>query len=127
MKTIRQAFSIFALVLAVAGGSVLSSTMTMAQTSTWRVQNDRAEPVQLEFYSQNRKAMWPGNGKAYALYDRRTYRYVLDCYPGERICMGAWVAANTTRYWGVGPKNKYSCSACCFYCDGTVTPKQVLQ
>ena len=124
MKTYRHVFSFCALALIV-GGALLWPTESKAQMN-WRFQNVQDEPVQIEFYSQNRKAEWPGNGKAMTLNDQRPYKYLIDCNPGERICYGAW-STKSKKYWGVGPKNKYSCSDCCFYCDGTVIPKQFLR
>jgi hypothetical protein len=125
MTTMKHVISI--LVLGLVGGSLLQSSESLADTITWHVQNNHSDRVLLEFYSQNRKYAWPSNGKAYALYDRRIYRISLDCYPGEHICYGAWVRGDTKKYWGVGPKNRYRCNDCCYFCDGSVVPLRLLE
>jgi hypothetical protein len=128
VKICRKGFSFCVMVLAAAAGSTLGSATSKAQMA-WRFQNVQSEPVALAFYSQNRKHEWPGGGKAYSVpYSATlTYRYNLECNPGERICFGAWVTQNSTKSWGVGRNGVRGCSDCCFYCDGTVATKQIFR
>jgi hypothetical protein len=125
MKIMTRIFS--TLVLGAIGCSVLQPAKSLADTITWRVQNKYAEQVQLEFYSQTRRYAWPGNGKAYSLFDRRVYRISIECNRGEHICYGAWVNKNASRYWGVGLKNRYRCSDCCFDCENNVILLPILE
>ena len=94
---------------------------------SFHIQSMYQYKVQIEFYSQNRRHSWPGGNKAYALNDFATHTYSLNCISGERICYGAWVTGNASKYWGVGANNRRSCKGCCAICDGGETLRIVLR
>lgn len=102
-------------------------TASSADSLTWNVQSMYKHKVQIEFYAQGRRHAWPGGNQAYGLNDYDTHTYTLNCRSGERICYGAWVTGNSSKYWGVGSNNKYSCSNCCATCGAGDTPKIVLR
>lgn len=74
--------------------------------------------VDIAFYSDNRRAVWPGSGRVWNLTDSKVHRYVLNCRPGEKICYGAGVRNRYSKYWGVGIHNKHRCRTCCYRCNG---------
>jgi hypothetical protein len=99
------------------------STTAEAAELSFRIKSNYRYKVQIEFYAQGRKAAWPGNGRAYALNDYEMKVFSLNCRRGEQICYGAWVTGDGSKYWGVGPNNRYSCRGCCATCgEGDVTP-----
>lgn len=99
----------------------LSATaQARAESITFRVQAFHQNVVDVEFYSQNRKAAWPGNGRVYSITDFERHTYKLNCQPGESICYGGWVRGNSSIFWGVGQGNKTRCRNCCYTCDGGV-------
>ena len=77
--------------------------------------------IQLEFYSTNRPAAWPGGNAVYYLNPGQTETYGLQCVQGEQICYGAWVPG-TPVFWGIGDavrQNKPAqCADCCYVCGG---------
>lgn len=88
----------------------------------FRIKSNYAYRVQIEFYAQGRNAAWPGSNKAYNLDDSKVHEYSLNCHSGEKICYGAWVTGNQSKYWGAGLGGRRACSKCCFVCDGGQTP-----
>ena len=78
--------------------------------------------VDLEFYSQNRRYVWPGKGEVYVIRDYEVKNYTIKCMSGEKICYGAWVRGNSRNYWGAGRDNKQSCKGCCYTCGDGDTP-----
>lgn len=97
--------------------------LAIAESMTWRIRAFDKYAVDVSFYSQNRKAVWPGNGKVYTIRDYDVKSYRLSCVPGEKICYGAWVRGASREYWGVGENNRNRCTKCCYTCeDGFVTP-----
>lgn len=90
-----------------------------ADTMEWTITNNRSTWILLEFYSQNYSRAWPGGGEAYVLKDGLPHTYLLNCYPGEKICFGAWVNGSGGRtYWGVGRNGREGCTGCCYTCNG---------
>jgi hypothetical protein len=98
-----------------------------AEDMVWSVRSDFPYQVQVAFYSEWRNWEWPGGGQAFDIDDSETHRYNVTCNPGEKICLGAWVKGDATRYWGVGYSRQHACSACCFICGDGPVPTQVLQ
>jgi hypothetical protein len=100
-----------------------------AETETWEVRSSYPYKVQMKFYSQDRNAVWPGGGSAYALDDSEMKSFSLDCRSGERICYGAWNVATggTTgsRYWGVGQNDRKGCTDCCWTCGRKGHPRAI--
>lgn len=90
-------------------------------TITWDFQNQNPYIIELEFYSQHRDNVWPGNGQVFVLTDRDTHKYPLACIPGEIICFGAWLQGNPQgTYWGAGWGRQQYCAACCHVCGPEV-------
>lgn len=87
-------------------------------TLTFNMKSNHRHKVQVEFYSQNRSHAWPGGNRAYNLDDYDTHTFRLNCRSGERICYGAWVSGNQSKYWGVGLNNRQRCTSCCAQCNG---------
>jgi hypothetical protein len=97
-----------------------------SNTMTWTVKSMYQYKVQIAFYSRERNHEWPGNGQAWDLNDYNNHTYTLNCRRGEKVCFGAWVTGNASKYWGVGFGGKQGCSSCCFFC-GQQPQAQVLQ
>lgn len=87
-----------------------------ADTLNWTFSSEHPSIVDLEFYSQDRNHVWPGNNKVYVIDDYAQHSYSLSCSSGERICYGAWVRGNSSVYWGAGMNDAYGCSTCCAVC-----------
>jgi hypothetical protein len=98
-------------------------------TETWLIQSKYPFQVQLEFYSQDRKAAWPGAGRAHRLYDSKQLTFSLKCRRGETICYGAWEVAaggkTGSRHWGVGQHNRHKCADCCWTCGAKGNPRAI--
>ncbi|MCB9992991.1 MAG: hypothetical protein H6873_04955 [Hyphomicrobiaceae bacterium] len=93
---------------------------------TFYIQSQHPNVVSLEFYSQDRNYVWPGNSQVYLLEDYDTHEFALSCNKGEKICFGAWVRNRSDLYWGVGPNNAEYCTDCCYTCNGGYTQTIVL-
>lgn len=101
---------------------------TKADTMEWTITNNHPNSVLLEFYSQNYSRAWPGGNEAYVLNDSLPHTYLLNCYPGEKICYGAWVNGSGGKtYWGVGRNGRQGCTGCCYICNGDTetTPRNL--
>lgn len=92
----------------------------------WTVKSMYQYKVQIAFYSRERNHEWPGNGQAWDLNDYNNHSYTLNCRRGEKVCFGAWVTGNSSKFWGVGFGGKQGCGSCCFVCGQQPQP-QVLQ
>lgn len=86
-------------------------------TMTWKFKAFHKNIVDIEFYSQNRRNTWPGGGKVWSVKNFETQNIKISCVSGERICYGAWVRGTGSSYWGVGQKQKFSCTGCCYTCQ----------
>ena len=95
-------------------------------TQTWTVKSMYKFKVQIAFYSRARNHEWPGSGQAWDLNDYNNHSYTLNCQRGEKVCFGAWVTGNASKFWGAGFGGKQGCSTCCFVCGEQPRP-QVLQ
>jgi hypothetical protein len=102
-------------------GMALAAARADAATLKWRFTSHHEYIVQLEFYSQARNHIWPGNDQAYELRDSKAHTFTLSCQSGEKICYGAWVKGDTDEYWGVGPDDEESCDDCCAVCGSGET------
>lgn len=107
------------------GLAVAAPPAAAAETMTWTMRSSYDSRVQVEFYSHERKAAWPGNGRAYPLNDSKPHVFKLNCQRGEKICYGAWPTAGGSTYWGVGAKDKHTCKTCCAVC-GLDNPTKTL-
>ena len=98
-----------------------------AEELTWHMRSTYPYAVSVEFYSQDRSHVWPGNGKVYVIRDDDDHTYTLACQSGETICYGAWVRGHSSSYWGAGYGGDQACKACCHDCDGGETPMITLK
>jgi len=111
----RKLFVVAAAFTGIVGGAAAS-----AETLTFQLSNDYGA-VDVEFYSQDRNHVWPGNGQIYPLLEGRQH-ITLSCQEDENICYGAWVSGDKDGiYWGVGPGQRGSCPNCCYHCNGGST------
>jgi hypothetical protein len=92
-----------------------------AGSMTWKIRAFDRHAVDVAFYSQNRKAVWPGNGQVWTIKDFKVHEFKLSCINGEKICYGGWVRNNDKRYWGVGHYGKQTCKGCCYTCGENVS------
>ena len=97
-----------------------------AVSMIWTVKSLYQYKVQIAFYSRERNHEWPGSGQAWDLNDYNNHTYTLNCRRGEKVCFGAWVTGNSSKFWGVGFGGKQGCASCCFFCGQQPQP-QVLQ
>ncbi len=114
--------AVLAAVLGVGLAIALAPTVALSENLTFRIKSEHENVVSLEFYSQSRNHVWPGNSKVYILDDYGTHTYNLSCRSGEKVCYGAWVRNRTSTYWGVGYNDRHGCESCCWICDGGRTP-----
>jgi len=113
----RRLFSSLVLVL------LLAPLAARAETMTWNIRTFDKHAVDVSFYSQNRKAVWPGNGRVFTIKDYKVHSFKLNCIAGEKICYGAWVRGASRDYWGKGKGGRHICTDCCYTCeDGLKTP-----
>ena len=87
-----------------------------ASSVVWEIRSLYRYQVEIAFYSNNRDWQWPGRGKVWVLDDDNYKTFTLNCRYGEKICYGAWVRGDRSRYWGAGYGNRQSCSSCCYTC-----------
>ncbi len=105
----------------------LSGAPADAGEMTWRLKSEHPNTVSLEFYSQDRNHVWPGDGQIYLLDDWDTHAFSLTCRNNELICFGAWVRNGSDTYWGSGLDDKNSCENCCARCGQGEVQTQVLK
>ena len=113
-----------ALFMTIGAGSAVQPAA--AEDMLWQIRSDYPYQVQVAFYSEWRDWEFPGAGHALNIDDSELRRYNVSCNPGEKICLGAWVKGDVTRYWGVGFNRQQACRACCFVCGDGPVPTQVL-
>jgi hypothetical protein len=118
MRCLKSLFLALALLM---GGLTISPVSASAETLTFKILSEHDNVVDVEFYSQERRISWPGDGKVYSIRDSNTHSFPLTCRSGENICYGAWVRGNKATYWGVGYANGKRCTKCCYECDGSTT------
>jgi len=97
--------------------SFLAPAVAGAANLTWTFDNDHRRTVSIEFYSQDRNHVWPGNGDVYVVKPSEGQVNIsLQCRNGENICYGAWVRGKSNTYWGAGKGDEHYCSDCCAVC-----------
>ena len=121
----RMAFAIIALF----GAWIMNPLPVQADTEVWDIQSSFPFQVELQFYSQDRNAVWPGGGKAFLLDDSKMHKFSLECKFGEKVCYGAWevMTGNKTgrKYWGVGQNDGRHCTSCCWTCGLKGEPRAI--
>jgi hypothetical protein len=93
-----------------------------SKTLTWRIQSFDKQVVNVQFYSANRKHVWPSPDKVYSIEDYEVHSYPISCIAGEKVCYGAWVRGKSSSHWGRGKDGKHGCNDCCYVCTGGTTP-----
>lgn len=90
---------------------------------TWRFRAFDRYQVDVKVWSKSRNNVWPSASTVWTLKDFKVHSLSITCVEGEKVCYGAFVRGNSSRYWGVGANGKLGCSSCCFTCqNGFVTP-----
>jgi hypothetical protein len=108
-------------------GSVVAPPAQLGHNQIlFTVKSGYPKPVDIAFYSSNRRFAWPAKDRVYTVGDSETHYYVLSCNRGEMICYGAGVRDDYRTYWGSGIGNKQRCKNCCSICNGTPTKEIVL-
>jgi hypothetical protein len=110
-------------IAALVAAATLMPAAASADVMTWQLRSFSKNQIEIAFYSQNRRNEWPGGGKVYVNKTYDTVKYPLTCIKGEKICYGAWLKGNATRYWGVGQGGKQKCADCCYTCGGNTVTK----
>lgn len=102
---------------------LLSLSLCRADTFTFQVRSLHKFTAQVEFYSQDRNAAWPGGNRAYLLDDDDVHTLRLNCRAREKICFGAWDKGQAKPQWGTGLNQAQPCTNCCWFCEqGRQTP-----
>ena len=109
-----------AVTLAVA---LVTGAPASADSITWRLRSFHPKPVDVNFHSRNRRAIWPGPSKHFTLADYKVGTFKLSCVAGERICYGAAPSGAASKIWGVGLDGKAQCKDCCQTCGGDTKTK----
>ena len=101
---------------------VVLSVPALGADMTFFMKNRQDRGVAVELFSQDRAISWPGGNKVYFLDVGERKSMTVSCQEGERICYGAWVNGDDSRWFGVGPDNDQPpCTYCCFICVGQTT------
>ncbi len=106
-----------------------STTQAVADSQEITIKSNADYKVHLKFFSQNYSRSWPGPNAStvWVLDDYEVKTVNLSCVSGERICYGAWVAGDSSQYWGVGSSGRAGCSSCCITCGGGTARTWVLE
>jgi hypothetical protein len=83
------------------------------------IRNGSENALAVEFFSQDRKEVWPGGDQVWLFEAGQKKTVPVACTPGEHICYGAWVNGNDKMSWGVGPDGAFDCKSCCLICLST--------
>ena len=92
-----------------------------AGTVTFKMRSYSPYDTHVKFFSSDRRHVWPSRTRVYVLRDYMVKSMTLRCISGEKICYGAAVAGDYSRYWGRSISGRKGCYRCCFYCDGGPT------
>jgi hypothetical protein len=97
-------------------GLFAAASSAGAGDMTWPIENRAPYEVELQFYSRDRDALWPGANRVWYVRPGQIINPTLRCQDGEYICYGAWPTGNSTTFWGVGRNGRQGCQSCCFNC-----------
>jgi len=111
------------------GLSTPLATPASAASLLWTFDNEINQNISIEFYSQDRNHVWPGNDQVYVIGPSDGARtYNLDCQQNELICYGGWVRSNKSTFWGSGRNDSQQCDTCCARCgQGSVEPVNLIR
>jgi hypothetical protein len=98
--------------------SLVSALLPVAAWADMQIyiRNGSESAIAVEFFSQDRKQVWPGGDQVWLFEAGQKKTVPVDCTAGERICYGAWVNGNDRMSWGVGPDGDKDCQSCCLIC-----------
>jgi Putative Ig domain len=85
--------------------------------------------IYFKFFDETDNLVWPAPPNAYFFpYSNEAYSTTISCQTGAQICYGGSFYTNTEQpdYWGVGINNDESCPNCCYTCENTTTPVNLL-
>jgi Putative Ig domain len=85
--------------------------------------------IYFKFFDETDNLVWPAPPNAYFFpYSNEAYSTTISCQTGAQICYGGSFYTNTEQpdYWGVGINNDESCANCCYTCENTTTPVNIL-
>ena len=102
--------------LTIALGLLAAASAAIAADMTWPIENRAAYEVEVQFFSRDRDALWPGVNRVWYVKPGQVIHPTLRCRDGEYICYGAWPTGNSTQFWGVGRGGKQGCQSCCDNC-----------
>jgi hypothetical protein len=111
----RLIATLFAFVVSAGIASVFVNP-ARADSLVFKMTNKDRYNMQVEFYSESRKHVWPGGNKVFVLGSGSTQRFALTCNPGEKICYGTWRTIGDELHWGAGQNDREHCNNCCFFC-----------
>jgi hypothetical protein len=121
MKTTGHALRVAIAAVALWIGGVLAPQDARADSMTWQLRSYHPNALEVKFFSQNRKAVWPSATSHYNIKDYKVNSFKLSCIAGEKICYGASVSGNARVTWGMGTDGRQRCTACCYTCGGDTT------
>ncbi|MEZ5810443.1 MAG: hypothetical protein R3D45_03425 [Rhizobiaceae bacterium] len=98
---------------------VLAALPAVAQAGEMRFRftSHAPSPVLVRLFSGDRLQSWPDDGGLFILADRSPRKFSVSCKTGERICYGAWIEGDITRFWGAGDEGRHDCDDCCHICE----------
>lgn len=109
----RQFVAVFGLI----AGMMLVSLGARAEEITFRFVSQVSSPVWVKLFSDEGQKSWPEDGRLFILADSSPQKFTVPCEPGERVCYGAWIEGDFSRYWGAGHEGKKNCDDCCRICE----------
>jgi len=112
----------------------ISVDMQASGTSSLTFQMEESDDcggtaIYYRFFDETDNLVWPAQPNAYYFpYSDQVYTTTLSCQTGAKICYGGSFYTNTEQpeYWGVGIDNDESCPNCCFTCENSSTPINLL-
>lgn len=113
----RKNSIVCAAILAVAMICAVAVPSAQADELSFRFTNQVSAPVLVKLFSSDRLKEWPDDGSLFILADRSPRKFSIGCELGERICYGAWIEGDFSRYWGAGHEGKRECDNCCEICE----------
>ena len=125
IRAIRRDYLLLLIVAAVVaicvGLAIRAGLMDVGDPSstTFHISSSNYYRVHYEFTSVKDGGKWPGSGQVYFINRGEQRKHKLRCdRPGEKVCYGAWIAGDTSTYWGKGYGGQYGCTDCCAFCGG---------
>jgi hypothetical protein len=86
---------------------------------TWDFTNSCSVQVDVQLFDKTTGGVWPAFDRVHRLDPGGRWVYRLECNTKSKICYGAGLRSDYSRFWGVGLYNNQACSDCCHVCDGS--------